>query len=163
MTIEVFIFRIAIAMLLGLLVGLDREAKRAPIGVRTFAIVSMGAAAYTALTMQLGDIAANRPDMSVDPSRLIQGLIGGIGFLGAGAIIGSQSANRVRGIATGAAIWVSGALGIACGLGLYWWAVALTGMVLALLLLSELAEYKLGLRQNIVRSTDDGEGGEDRG
>lgn len=160
MTIDIFVLRVAVALVLGLVLGLDREAKNAPVGVRTFALVSMGAAAYTMLTLQLGEIAAERVDLVVDPSRLIQGLIGGIGFLGAGAIIGSRSEHRVRGIATGAAIWVAGALGVSCGLGLYWWAAAVTGMALALLLVSEYAEAKFGKRDDVVRNADDEEGGD---
>lgn len=146
-----FIIRIFAALACGLLLGLDRELKHAPVGVRTFTLVAVGSALYTMLTLELGDLSAGQSDLSVDPSRLIQGLIGGIGFLGAGAIIGSTSDNHVRGIATGAAIWVSGGLGVACGLGLYWHAAVVTAVCVGILLMSELAQVKWGYRRGLNR------------
>jgi putative Mg2+ transporter-C (MgtC) family protein len=160
MPFDEFLMRLAIALGLGLVLGLDREIKHAPVGVRTFALVSLGAAVYTMLTLRLGAISAERADLAVDPSRLIQGLIGGIGFLGAGAIIGSTSGNRVRGIATGAAIWVSGGVGVSCGLGLYWEALAITFVTAGLLFVTEVAQAKWGMRDEILRQPErhDGNG-----
>lgn len=60
---------------------------------------------------------AQDPAMSIDPTRLIQGLVGGIGFLGAGAIMSGDSDGRLRGVASGTAIWAVGSIGVACGLG----------------------------------------------
>ena len=155
MTFETFFTRLLISVVLGLLLGLDREIKSAPVGVRTFALVSMGAAVYTMLTLQLGELSAQKDDLAVDPSRLIQGLIGGIGFLGAGAIIGGISEDKVRGIATGAAIWVAGGVGVACGLGLYWQALGVAIITAALLVLTELAQAKWGSRDSVYRQDGD--------
>lgn len=151
MEIDDFIFNMLLALALGVLLGLDREIKRAPVGIRAYALVCLGSAVYTMLTLKLGEISAEKVDLAVDPSRLIQGLLGGIGFLGAGAIIGGMRANHVRGIASGAAIWVSGGIGVACGLGFYWEAVSITLACVAVLILSELAQYKFGTRQELIR------------
>lgn len=153
-TVDVFIIRALAALVLGLVVGLDREIKNAPVGIRTFGLVAMGAAAYTMLTLQLDELSAQDTDLSVDPSRLIQGLIGGIGFLGAGAIIGGSTRNQVRGIATGAAVWVAGSIGVACGLGLYRIAAAISVLATVLLVVSELAEHRFGRRNHLIRKQD---------
>lgn len=150
-----FVLRMGAALGLGVLLGLDREIKHAPVGVRTYALVCVGAAVYTMLTLKIGEISLDKADLSVDPSRLIQGLIGGIGFLGAGAIIGGMRSNRVRGIASGAAIWVSGGIGVACGLGFYLEAVAVTIVCAALLFFCELAQFKLGERDELIRDEND--------
>ena len=101
---------------LGVLVGLDREVKRKPLGARAYALIALGSACFMMVTLNLalGPMALER-GISIDPSRLIQGLVGGIDFLGAGAIIGGGSDGRLRGVGSGAAIWVVG--GVACGLG----------------------------------------------
>lgn len=155
MPIEDFLLRLAAALGLGLLLGLDREIKHAPVGMRTFALVAVGSAVYTMLTLRIGTVPEGSDAFSVDPSRLIQGLIGGIGFLGAGAIIGSQSGDRVRGIATGAAIWVSGGIGVACGLGLYWEALSVTLLTTVLLFTTEWAHAKWGRPDEIIDNVTD--------
>lgn len=131
--------RLSMAMVFGLLIGLDREIKHKPVGVRTYMLVGLGSAGYTIVTLGFGPIVSTGGDnISMDPSRLIQGLIGGIGFLGAGAMIGAQSGERVQGAATGAAIWVVGSMGIACGLGYYVHAAMITGLALMVLFVYEL-------------------------
>lgn len=146
---------------LGLLLGLDREIRHAPVGMRTFALVAVGSAVYTMLTLRLGHVSAEKDALSVDPSRLIQGLIGGIGFLGAGAIIGNTSGDRVRGIATGAAIWVAGGIGVACGLGLYAEALSVTFITTALLFITEWAHSKWGRPNEIIENVSKNMNGED--
>lgn len=133
--------RLSMAMVFGLLIGLDREIKHKPVGVRTYMLVGLGSAAYTVVILGFGPIvSASGDNVSMDPTRLIQGLIGGIGFLGAGAMIGAQSSgDRVQGAATGAAIWVVGAMGVACGMGYYAYAALITGLALMVLFVYELA------------------------
>lgn len=147
--------RIILATLLGAALGLDRELKGAPVGIRTFALVAMGSAAYVMLALQLGEARNISSANSADPSRIIQGLIGGIGFLGAGAVIGGMSDNKVRGIATGAAIWISGAIGAACGLGFYWEATGVCGTAIFLLVITELGQVLFGNRKQVVREDDE--------
>jgi len=88
--------------------------------------VCLGSAGFTLLTLSMYRGAIDMDYTSVDPMRLVGGLIGGIGFLGAGAII--QSRGDVQGITTAASIWLTGAVGIASGLGEY----VLAGMLVAL-------------------------------
>ncbi|MEQ6204885.1 MgtC/SapB family protein [Sulfitobacter sp. HNIBRBA2951] len=106
--------RLACALAAGAVLGLDREVRRRRIGIRTYMMVSLGAALFTIISIEMARdmVAAGLPS---DPSRVIQGLVGGLGFLGAGAII--QGDNRVGGMVTAASLWVAGAVGLAAGLG----------------------------------------------
>lgn len=102
----------------GFVVGLDREIKGKPLGARAYIVVAIGSAALMVITLNLAlSTVAGDPAITVDPTRMIQGLIGGIGFLGAGAIMSSADGGRLRGVGSGAAIWAVGAIGVACGLG----------------------------------------------
>jgi putative Mg2+ transporter-C (MgtC) family protein len=110
-------FKLVVAALLGGLLGLDREIRNKPLGLRTNMLMAIGSCAFALIVMDLVDL-FQRADLGpIDPSRVIQGIIEGIGFLGTGAII--QSRGQVVGATTGASIWVVGAIGIACGFGLY--------------------------------------------
>lgn len=115
-----FALRILFAGLCGLVVGIDREIKHKPLGARAYILVAVTSAALMSVTLNfsLGPLAGDS-DMMVDPTRLIQGIVGGIGFLGAGAIITNEKDGRLRGVGSGAAIWGAGAIGIACGLGYF--------------------------------------------
>ena len=123
---ETFI-RLAVATLVGSVLGLNRELKGKPAGLRTHALVTLGAALATVAMVQ-----AASPDPN-PVSRVAQGIITGIGFLGAGVILRDAAGQRVRGLTTAATIWIAASLGIACGLG-YWAAVA-TATLLALVVL----------------------------
>lgn len=126
------VLRLAMAAGLGLLLGLDRELKNKPVGIRGYMMVALGAAGFAILNLELGGALHSQENgFSIDPSRSIQGLIGGIGFLGAGAIIHRKAG--VRGMATGAGIWLSGAIGMACGFGSYLLAFSLTGIAVFIL------------------------------
>ena len=128
------LLRLVAAALFGLLLGVDRELKDKPAGVRSYMLVSIGAAGFAILTLELpASLESAQIDFTLDPSRAIQGLIGGIGFLGAGAII--RRNGGVQGVATGAAIWLSGAIGMACGFGNYGLAVSMTAIALFVLVI----------------------------
>jgi len=113
-----FVFRVLFAGGCGLVVGLDREIKGKPLGAGAFVLVAIGSAALMAVTLNfaLGSVVEDQ-DITIDPTRLIQGIVGGIGFLGAGAIMSPNKDGRLKGVRSGAAIWTVGAIGIACGLG----------------------------------------------
>lgn len=118
------ILRLLAGMAAGVVIGIDRTRHRKTIGVRTFGLVGLGTAAITA---------AFAGADTLDPaSRVVQGLLTGIGFLGAGVILHRHDAPPI-GLTTAAAVWVTAALGAAAGLGS--WAVVITGTILALLLL----------------------------
>lgn len=121
------LLRLFAAALVGSTIGLDREVRRKPAGMRTHALVALGAALVTlvvALYPGAGHIDA--------VSRAIQGIIAGVGFLGGGAIIKAEH-GMVHGLTTAASIWLVASLGIACGIGQ--WVAALVALALALVIL----------------------------
>ncbi len=110
--------RLLLSVLAGALLGLDRESKNKPLGVRTYALISLGACGFAILAMELSTLSVAQTGVAdIDPSRVLQGVIGGVGFLGAGAIF--KSGDDVSGTATGAGIWAAGVVGLACGFGFY--------------------------------------------
>lgn len=127
--------RLGLSIGLGVVLGWEREAKGKPAGLKTITLVCLGAATFTVITLLLTSGLSRNEDVMTDPIRLIAGLIGGIGFLGGGAII--QSGESVEGITTAATIWVTGAVGLACGAGYFVVALLVTvGVLCALRLLS---------------------------
>ena len=128
--------RLALATLLGAAIGLNREISLKPAGLRTHALVALGAAVATGVGLQLtrfgqGDLSA--------PSRIIQGIVAGIGFIGGGVILHHADAHQadvrmVHGLTTAASIWVVSATGVAAAAGL--WRSAILAVVLALLVLT---------------------------
>jgi putative Mg2+ transporter-C (MgtC) family protein len=104
------VVRLAMAALLGGLVGRQRERMRKAAGARTHMLVAMGAALFVLVPEQGGMALA-------DLSRVVQGIIAGMGFLGAGAILKNQSELSIVGLTTAAGVWMTAAIGVACGLG----------------------------------------------
>lgn len=127
-------FRLCIALLIGAIIGLERQIRHKPAGLRTHMLVSLGAALFVLIPLQISTVPEGRDAIS----RVIQGVAAGIGFLGAGEILReSQQVSKlaqVRGLTSAAAIWVCAALGIAAGCGL--WQMGLIGAVLSLIVLS---------------------------
>jgi len=135
--------RLAAALGLGAAIGLERELHHKPAGLRTYALVALGAAAFTLITLRL--MHGSPASESVDPLRLVAGIVGGIGFLGAGAIV--RSGGNVEGVTTAAGIWVVGALGVACGIGDYALAGVVAGFTLVTLALLGAVECRLAKRR----------------
>ena len=107
--------RIAAAVLAGGIVGLNRDLHGKPTGVRAHALVALGAALFVMSSTELGIGGSDGNAVS----RVIQGVVGGIGFLGAGVILRGDDGRRIFHVATAASIWVTAALGVACGLGAF--------------------------------------------
>ena len=108
--------RLGAATGLAALIGIERELTDRPAGLRTHMLVSLGAAGFLLVGYEiLFATAEGDPSARVDPTRIVEGVVSGIGFLGAGSII--QSRGSVQGLTTGAAIWIAGAVGVACGTG----------------------------------------------
>lgn len=140
------VWRLGAAALLGGLLGLNRELKQKPLGLRTNIMVALGACSFALMTLDLVELFRSDGNLgSIDPSRVVQGIIEGIGFLGTGAII--QSRGQVHGATTGATIWVVGAVGAACGFGLYLQAGIVTLVALAVLTLLRPVERWLETKQ----------------
>jgi putative Mg2+ transporter-C (MgtC) family protein len=127
--------RLVLAIVLSAAVGLDRELKHKPLGLRTNMLVALGAASFSLMALQLvHELAGGPSTIQIDPSRVMEAIVGAIGFLGAAAII--QGRFELFGATTGASIWVVGAIGMACGFGFY--ALALAVTVVGLFVLSVL-------------------------
>ena len=122
--------RLLLAAALGGLLGYDRERAGKSAGLRTHMLVSLGAALFVLIPQQAGLSDA-------DLSRIIQGIVAGIGFLGAGAIVKGKHEEDIQGLTTAAGIWLTAAIGIAAGIGRE--SSAILGAVLAFLILSTLA------------------------
>jgi putative Mg2+ transporter-C (MgtC) family protein len=120
------ILRLAIAAILGALLGLEREHSGKAAGVRTHMLVAVGAAIFVLVPQQM-----QMPDAEL--SRVIQGVITGVGFLGAGTILKSTSEETVKGLTTAAGLWLTAAIGIAAGLGREGSAILSTFLALAIL------------------------------
>ncbi|MEO6320674.1 MAG: MgtC/SapB family protein [Polaromonas sp.] len=119
------LLRLTLAALLGGLLGIEREQKGKAAGVRTHMLVAMGAALFVLLSQQAGM-------SSADLSRVIQGIIAGIGFLGAGTILKDDNEEKVKGLTTAAGIWLTAAIGVAAGMGRESTAVLSTLLALAI-------------------------------
>jgi len=124
------VIRLLAATGIGGAIGLNRELTRKPAGLRTHALVALGAALATLSALQLGGPAvASHGDAA---SRVIQGIVAGVGFIGGGVILHTDNRN-VMGLTTAATIWVAAALGISCAVGQ--WRVAGSAVLLALVVL----------------------------
>jgi len=129
MTLE-FILRIFIAAILGGVIGLEREYRAKEAGFRTHFLVALGSALFMIVSAYGFEGAMSTPEHRWDVSRVAAQVVSGIGFIGAGTIIFSKSDNAVRGLTTAAGVWVTAAIGLACGGGMYIVAAASTFLVL---------------------------------
>ena len=119
--------RLALAILLGFLIGLEREFEGQPAGERTHALTALGAATFALISGEAFP--------GSDPARVAAGVVTGLGFLGAGMILKDGGQERVQGLTTAAGIWAVGGVGLAIGSGLYLLGVSsaiLVGLLLAL-------------------------------
>ncbi|WP_353190070.1 MgtC/SapB family protein [Pandoraea pnomenusa] len=124
--------RLTAALILGGLVGLNRNLHHKSVGLRTLAIVSFGSALFVLAVVPFPGSTLTYDSTSV--SRVVQGIVAGIGFLGAGCIIRPNHGSSVHGFTTAAALWSTTGIGIICGLGR--WHIALAAMVLLLIVLA---------------------------
>ena len=122
------LIRLGSATLVGALIGLNRELRHKAAGLRTQALVALGCATAALVISGLADASGSADINAI--SRVIQGVLAGVGFLGGGAIIRGASDAQVQGLTTAASIWISATLGLACGVG--FWMLALCVMILAL-------------------------------
>lgn len=126
-------FRLCLALIFGAIIGLERQLKHKPAGLRTHMLVCFGSAVFTLIPLLTGALQTS-PDAL---SRVIQGIATGVGFLGAGEIVRQSSQQsqqlEIHGLTSAAAIWVSAGLGIAAGCGL--WQLGLIGALITFLVL----------------------------
>ncbi len=137
--------RLVTALVIGGLIGLQREMTHHSAGLRTHILVSMG----TALLVICGQESGMS---SGDVSRIVQGIVTGIGFLGGGAILKLTAEHEIRGLTTAAGIWMTAACGVAAGLGRV--GVAIIGVLLALFVLVALRAFEDRLGSHAHRSQE---------
>ena len=130
-TVAEAIGRLLIAAAVGALVGVNRELQRKPAGLRTHALVGIGGALMTIVALALPS--ADAVSASASVSRVMQGIVAGIGFIGGGVIMYRGDAKGVHGLTTAAAIWVVAAAGMAIGGGMWRTGVAAAALTLGVL------------------------------
>jgi putative Mg2+ transporter-C (MgtC) family protein len=130
---EDIILRLFASVVMGMALGLNRDLKGKPTGMRTLGLVSLGAAVVTLGLTHEAHIALDNNAFSRVLQGVVQGVLTGIGFLGGGVILRSESKERVLNITTAATVWVTAALGLTCAVAD--WRILGVGFVLALLLL----------------------------
>lgn len=145
--------RVGAASLLSLALGIERFVHKKPVDFRPFVIIAL---ASCALTLSITEFAYKADDaqLSIDPAKVLSGIMSGIGFIGAGALF--REKHIVHGAGSAASIWASGAIGIVCGFGFLWLGLLLTAGLLAVLLLSRPFTHDYTVRGG------DGEDGEEK-
>ena len=137
----VFMVRLLLAMLLGGVIGAERERKHRSAGFRTHILVTVGSCMFMIVSISMPMMISTMPNGIVnnaDPGRIAAQVVSGIGFLGAGAII--QDKGKVRGLTTAASLWVVAAIGLAVGAGMYVTAISTTFFLF--LILSVFAKFE---------------------
>jgi len=137
--------RLFVAILLGAVIGYDRERKASSAGLRTHMLVALGAALFVIVPQHGGFDSA-------DMSRVVQGLIAGIGFLGAGAIIKIDDRQEIKGLTTAASIWLTAAIGMTAGLGQL--ATAIAGTVVGFVVLAIMPRIDVAMKRRRATSED---------
>lgn len=137
------VFRLMLSMALGMIVGAERKRKGQIAGVRTFALISMGACLAMLLSIYVPQVYMGLKNG--DPGRIAAQVITGVGFLGGGAMIHMKGS--VRGLTTAAGIWMTAIIGMAVGVGMYWSSIIATVLILVILVAFEYYEHRANLGQ----------------
>jgi len=145
------LWRLGLASFFGLLLGIDREARGMSAGVRTHTLVALSSAITMLIALELFEELAERGEGHLDPTRAIQGLAQAIGFLVAGVIWTAKG--NVYGLTTAASLWMTSAVGMAAGSGMY--KIALAGLFFAFTIVTLLWFVKLLLPATKASKTED--------
>ncbi len=154
----VIALRLLLAVGLGAVIGYEREQMARPAGLRTHMLTALAAALFTIITMEI-HAGVLKEGHSTDPIRVIEAVTAGVAFLAAGAIFRSQG--DVKGLTTGAGMWLAGAIGVACGAGFGILATMATGLAAIILFAvrwleghAQISGAKSGSRVSAKRSRD---------
>ena len=142
-TFPMILLRLGVATALGAIVGFEREQKERGAGIRTLALVSLGSSLFTIVSAYGFLDLLGIPHVTLDPTRIASYIVAGIGFLGGGTIFLSRYQEKVKGLTTAASIWVMAAVGIACGAGMIFEAIAAIAMMLVVLILLRFVEQRI--------------------
>ena len=135
------LLQIFLAAILGGMIGLEREYKRKEAGLKTFALVSFAACFLTIIDVSLTSKFVVPGTIKLDPSRIIQAVAIGVGFIGAGLIIHKQG--EVEGLTTAAALWATAAVGVGIGEKMYFISIISAFLIVAILSIMRLVEEKI--------------------
>ncbi len=135
------LLRLGAAVLVGGIIGLDRELRGKPAGLRTVALVALGSAVFVLAAL-------SAPDSSISIAPVIQGIVTGIGFLGAGSIVRAQTEEGITGLTTAASVWLAAAVGVACGLAQWPLVAAAGGFGVVVLVLDPIEDW---LKRRLTR------------
>ena len=141
------VIRLVAAIVAGALVGIDREVRNRSAGLRTHALAAEGAALFTMAAVLLTVEAEKSGFGPSDPGRIISTIVQGIGFLAAGVIFSHRA--KVRGLTTAAGLWVTAAIGVLCGLGLFFLAISATIATIVVLAFIKWFEVRLTTGQEV--------------
>jgi putative Mg2+ transporter-C (MgtC) family protein len=125
------IFQLLLALFLGALIGIDRERKGKMAGLQTYSLVSLGACVFTLVGFELINYFIHSPNLSFDPSRIVQAVTVAIGFIGGGVIF--KQSTKVEGLTTATGLWITAAVGITVGIRFYFLAIATTLIAVVIL------------------------------
>jgi putative Mg2+ transporter-C (MgtC) family protein len=143
------LLRLGLALIFGMAIGIEREYRARPAGMRTMALISLGSCLFMLLSMFGFEDLQGLPHVQIDPSRVASYVVAGIGFLGGGSIFLNQTKDRVRGLTTAATVWVVAAIGLACGGGMLLIAFITTVLTLVVLVGLRLSEKLYSPRKAI--------------
>lgn len=139
--------RLAGAILLCGLIGLEREVKKDTAGLRTNMLIGLAAAAFALATLHLMHIDGGREGaVRLDPIRLVEAVTAGVAFLAGGVVIFARG--NVRGLTTAASMWLSAAIGLCAGLGYWWLAVMVSLFGLLILIIMRRVEIVAGMKED---------------
>ena len=139
MDIEI-VYQLILALILGSIVGLERELKKRGAGLQTYSLVALGSCLFTIIAFELIDFFVGQPIITFDPSRIIQAVAIGVGFIGGGVIF--RQGAGIAGLTTAAGLWVAAAVGVAIGAKFYFLAIVATLLALFILVVFGFFEKK---------------------
>lgn len=152
---EIAVMRLSGALVLSGLIGIERELVEKSAGLRTHMLTGVAACLYSLIMLSMLTMSADRgAHIRADPVRLVEAVTQGVAFLAAGMIFFARG--QVRGLTTGAGMWLAGAIGMACGLGLWFLAGVATALALVVIRLLKTVERSLGTRRARGKAQDDG-------
>ena len=152
---QIVVLRLCGALVLSGMIGIEREFVDKAAGLRTHMLIGLAACLYSLVTLSILEMTAYQgAHIRTDPVRLVEAVTQGVAFLAAGLIIFARG--EVRGLTTGAGMWLAGAVGLSCGLGLWILAGVATVLALIVIRLLKIVERAVGTRER--QSTDEPEG-----
>lgn len=137
------VLRLCAATFIGMMIGLNRDVNGKPTGMRTLALVSLGAAVVSVVAVHFQDLIDHPDALSRVVQGILQGVLTGIGFIGAGVILRQPKSMAVSGLTTAATVWITAALGIACALAA--WHIVVIATVLTFFVLIALKPIEVML------------------